>query len=351
MNIRRILIVLSSVLIFSNPGFAQPVLPGQTNSEFEALIQTARDNINKQEAVVRSLRKRYENILKRKKQLQEFIDQTNQQIKEAELQKSRPLVKTAKPMTGSLKPEISRVSEKASEKKRLLGEEKERRAQEQKTKKRNAVLEQVLRDREKAMAGALKAREEKAKKEFGDLQSRQLAEQKSRSLQRRISAKETELAIKEKNKKELQAQESARKAQESARQAQEEKDRLKAQIKKQELEIRRNSAMIKQEALAKKKEQEKEALSRKIEKQKLLAEKEKQRILSENECQKLLLLEAEKKAKHEKYVSQLEKLLNRQNCLMAETRQLEMQIQREEENLKVLEKTRQDLIDKLLKNP
>lgn len=332
MNIKKILIVSSLVLAFSGISFAQPALTGQTNSEFEVLIKTARDNINKQEAVVRSLRKRYENILKRKKQLQEFIDQTNQQIKDAELAKSKPLVKTAQPMISAAKPEISRVSEKASG-------------------KRNAVLEQVLRDQEKAMAVALKAQEEKGKKASVDLQSRQKTEQKSRSLQRQIAAKETELAIKEKKKKELQAQESNRKAQESARKVQEEKESLKAQIKKQEEEIRRNNAMIKQEALAKKKEQEKEALSRKIEKQRLLDESEKQRILSENECQRVLLLEAEKKAKHEKYVSQLEKLLSRQNCLMAETRQLEGQIQKEEENLKILEKTRQGLIDKLLKNP
>jgi hypothetical protein len=309
MNSKKILIFLSLISVLTAASFAQAALPAQSDSEIELSIQAARDNIDKQEAIVKSLRKRYENILKFKKQLQEFLDRENKRLKDAvELVKAKPQVKTASPQVSSPKREIYRPKEKAPEKARVTLRDKELQPGEQKLDERKAELERALEEQEKARAIVLKGREESRKKE-------------------------------------LQAQESER------NKALEEKKRLEEKIKQQDLDLQRSKKMLEQELLAKKRQDEKDALNKKMEKQRILAQQEEQRLKSENECQKRLLLEAEKKAKHEKYVCQLEKLLNRQNYLMAETRQLENQIQTEEESLKILEKTRQDLIDKLLEKP
>ena len=272
MNRRNILVILFLLLAFTaaslgKPVFAQPAPAGRTDPELEFLIQNARENIKKQEAIINSLRKRYESLIKRKKELQRFIAEENKKLRNAEFLKSSPERKALK------------GPEKDQERIRVSREEKE-----------------VLR-REKEIAKRM-----------------------------RIQAAA------------LSQEENAGKA-------------LEAEDKKKDLDSRHNKKSTEQAALAKKQEKEREALSKKIEKQRLLEERESQRLISEKECQKRILLEAKKKTKHEKYVSQLEKLLNKQNSLLEETHKLESKIAEEEKNLEVLEKTRQDLIKKLLEKP
>jgi len=288
MNRRNNPVILFLLLAFTaaslgKPVFAQPAPAGRTDPELEFLIQNARENIKTQEAIINSLRKRYKGLLKRKKELQKFIDEENKKLKNAELLKSgpsaKPTVKPTKPTPIPPERKALKGQEKDQEKLRVLREEKE----------------------------ALRREKEIAKR-------------------MRIQAAA------------LSQEENAGKA-------------LEAEGKKKDLDSGRNKKSTEQAALAKKQEKEREALSKKIEKQRLLEERESQRLISEKECQKRILQEAKKKAKHEKYVSQLEKLLNKQNSLLEETYRLESKIAEEEKNLEVLEKTRQDLIKKLLEKP
>jgi len=288
---KNILVILFLFLALTasssgQPVFAGPALAEQTNPEIELLIQDVRENIKKQEAIINSLRKRYESLVKRKKELQRFIDEENKKLKNAELLKSRSSAKlTVRPTPIPPEGKVLKGQEKNQEKIRVSREEKE----------------------------ALRREKEIARR--------------------------------------MRIQAAALSQEENAGKALEEKKRLEAEAKKKDSDSRRNKKSIEQAALAKKQQQEREALSKKIEKQRLLQEQENQRLISEKECHKRLLLEAEKKTKHEKYVSQLEKLLNKQNSLLEETHKLEFKIAEEEKNLEVLEKTRQDLIKKLLEKP
>jgi hypothetical protein len=392
MNKKQILAILFLSLVLAATVLVRPVLAEPTNPELEFLIVSARREINKQGAVVHSLRKRYENILKHKKALQQFIDEENKNFEEFNLAKGKSLAKPLKAAPVSQKRPVLRISGKASKKPPVLREEKERPA------------------RGKVMAAALKPEEGKKKIAPADFKDLQQAKKKEESLRLQISKQEAELLQKENKIKQLLLQEKSKKdleekkkneaariatekktkeaelknkkqeqvkflAEKKAKEqkAQEEAKNKAGAIKKQqqaELEKKKNEAarvaaekkakeqkvqegIVKKQQQAnfvKKQKKEEELLSKKLEKERLLAAQEQQRLISERECQMRLLLEADKSAKHERYVSQLGQLLNRQNFLLEETKKLESQINQEEETLKALEKTRQDLIKKLLEN-
>jgi hypothetical protein len=385
MNVKTFLVVIFFIFVFIIAGLGSPVFADWNNPEMEFLIENARVEINKQEAVIAALYRRYENTLKRKKELLQFIDQENKKIKEVEFSKSkipnkplkaapvaqkRPEVKAVPKVPLKVVPAVSKrpglkAVEKTSEKTQVLREEKEFRKQELSSGKRNSVVDEVLRQQEKTtLAVAEEQKQANIRKE---------------SLKRHIAEQEAQLREKENKIKLLLAQENAKKDLEAKKQKQvkflaeqkakeqeklrEAKDKAEAKKKQQaELEKKKKeeAARIsaeqkakeqKSEALAKQQKKERELLSKKLEKERLLAEEKEKRVIREKECQMRLLLEADKNAKHERYVNQLGQLLNRQNYLLEESRKLESQIYQEEETLKVLERTRQELIRKLLENP
>jgi hypothetical protein len=318
MNRKQASVIIFSILVFFAASLVKPVFAEQANPELEFFIENARKEISKQEAIIRTLRRRYEDILRRKKELQQFIDEENRKIEEFKLSKNKP---SAQPVKTAPVPQKRPGI-------RIPG---------QGTARRNAVQDEILRQQEKNAPVVLKPGIEKrkpgkvpeAKKKIEtEVKKKEQAEleKKNKDAERvaaQRKAKETELKIKKQEQVEFLAEQKA-------------KEEI---INKQ-----------RQAALVKKQEKEKELLSRKLEKDRLLAEEKEQRQMRERECQMKLLLEADKNAKHERYVSQLGQLLNRQNSLLEESRKLESQIQQEEENLKVLERTREELIRKILEN-
>ncbi|MCX5708725.1 MAG: hypothetical protein NTY14_07160 [Candidatus Omnitrophica bacterium] len=292
MKKKQTAVIIFSILVFFAASLGKPVFAERANPELEFLIDNARKEINKQEAIVQTLRRRYEDILKRKKALQQFIDEENKKIEELKLLRSKAVVKSIKSAPVFQKRQGIQVPKKASEESRVLREEKKIRKQKQEIARRNAVQDEILRQQEKEK----QQQAELEKKKQGQIKF--LAGQK---------AKEQKTQEEILNKK-------------------------------------------RQTALVKKQEKERELLSKKLEKERLLAGEKEQRQMRERECQMRLLLEADKNAKHERYVSQLGQLLNRQNSLLEESRKLEFQIRVEEENLKVLERTREELIRKILEN-
>jgi hypothetical protein len=449
MNKKQVLAIFFLALVFITAVSARFVLAERSNPELEFLIASARKEINKQEALVNSLRKRYEAILGRKRALQQFLDEENREIKKKELSQSKSLARPEKPKPCFKPGQDLRAKERASE---------EARAKE--SAKRKTIQDEVLRQQAKVLAASLKPEAEKKKIAPAELKDLQQAKKKEESLRLQIARQEAELLQKENKIKQLLAQENSKKILEAKKQieievkqqaeiekkkneelrlaaekkAREEakakagelkkqqqaeiekkkneelrvaaekkakEEELKAEkqeqskflaeqkareqktkeeakakaeaLKKQqqaEIEKKKNEELRlaaqkkaqeqkaqeelsnkqKQAALVKKQEKDQELLSKKLEKERLLAVQQQQRLISERECQMRLLLEADKNAKHERYVSQLGQLLNRQNFLLEETRKLESQIYREEETLKALEQTRQDLIRKLLEN-
>jgi hypothetical protein len=301
-------VIIFSILFFFAASFGKPVFAERANPELEFLIENARKDINKQEAIVHSLRKRYEDILKRKKALQQFIDQENKKIEELKLSKNKL---SAKPI------KTAPVSGKR-----------------QKTARRNELLDEILRQQEKKETRIKTAPEKqkpgkkleiKAKKQ--EPKELEKKEKEAARIAAEKKAKETELKIKKLERVESSSEQKAK------------------EQKAQEFLNKKRQA-----EQAKKQEKERELLSKKLEKERLLAEEKEQRQMRERECQMRLLLEADKNAKHERYVAQLGQLLNRQNSLLEESRKLESMIRAEEENLKVLEKTREELIRKILEN-
>jgi hypothetical protein len=338
MKRKRAWVIIFFILIFFAASLGKPVFAERANPELEFFIDNARKEISKQEAIVRTLRKRYEDILKRKKALQQFIDEENKRIDEFKLSKNKPSAKPVKTAPVCGKRQDIRITGKVSKESPVLREEKKLREQE--TARRNAVQNEILRQQEKE-ENRLKQLPQKqkpgkpveAKKKIGtEAKKKEQSELEKRNneaarVAAQKKAKETELKIKKQEQVEFLAEQKAK------------EKKAKEIIDKQ-----------RQAALVKKQEKEKELLSKKLEKERLLAEEKEQRQMRERECQMKLLLEADKNAKHERYVSQLGQLLNRQNCLLEESRKLESQIRAEEENLKVLERTREELIRKILEN-
>lgn len=72
-----------------------------------------------------------------------------------------------------------------------------------------------------------------------------------------------------------------------------------------------------------------------------------EQALQEEETQSMV----RQKKTHEQYVSELGKLLNRQNMLLEEGKKMELEMHREEENVKKLERKREETFNKLLEQP
>jgi hypothetical protein len=331
MNEKLLVATLSLALVFTATVSAGPVLNERSNAELEFLIENASKDISRQEAIVHSLSKRYGSMLKRKIAIQQFIDQENKKIEELKLSKSRSSVKPINAAPVSKKPQGLQVLQKAPKESPVLRKEKEHRKPENVIAKRDAVLEEVLKQQAKNVPPVLKSGAEKKKTSLAVTEEQKQSNIREESLKRRIAEQEVQLRKKENKIKQLLGQEKSHQGLEAK--------------KKIEIEVNK-----KQQAELKACKQEQEELSKKLEKERLLAAQQQQRLIGERECQIRLALEADKNAKHERYVSQLGQLLNRQNFLLEETKKLESQIHQEEETLKTLEKTRQDVISKLLEN-
>jgi hypothetical protein len=325
MNRKQAAVIIFFILVFFAVSLVKPVFAERPNPELEFLIDNARQEISKQEAIIRKLRRRYEDILKRKKELQQFIDEENKKIEELKLSKNKPSAKPVKTAPAPGKRQDLRITKEASKESPLLREGKK--CREQEIARRNAVQDEILRRQEKNAPAVLKPGIEKQK-------PGKVPEAKNK----------IEIETKKKEQAELE-----KKKNEAARVSAQKKSReTELKIKKQEQAEFLAGQKAKEEIIDK---QRQAAQVKKQEKEKLLAEEKEQRQMRERECQMRLLLEADKNARHERYVSQLGQLLNRQNSLLEESRKLEAQIREEEENLKVLERTREELIRKLLENP
>ncbi len=211
--------------------------------------------------------------------------------------------------------------------------EKAQQLDQEETARQGLVQEQVLKQQEKAPACAAKPKEAN-KSEKKQVEALIAAEKK---------AKEEELKKKQEQVKFLAEQ----KAQEQ---------KLKEEKKRKELDQKKEQALQKEKDqqlrdLARKKQKEEAWAMEKQEQEQLLAQQKEQLLIAERERQMKLSKEADKKAKDEKYVSDLQALLERQNSLLKESNNLELKISQEQENLKALEKNREAVLQKLLEKP
>jgi hypothetical protein len=190
------LIILISLIFIGFSFFATgPVSSGSVELEFS--IKNLRQDLAKQEDFIRALRKRYNSILKRKKELLEFIEQEQKIIKQIE----------------DARREQSKIAERPVRKEKDLSAKEEARKQAESAKK----------ERERRLS---EERQKELEKLTGPEKEKLLRSQEEETKQKLVQA---EVA---RRKKELRQKEIDRKKEEQAR-----KDKEQEEYKKQQAEI------------------------------------------------------------------------------------------------------------------
>ncbi len=297
-----------------NPGMAVSAEP--SNAELEFMVDSAREELEAQGETVKELREKYEAILKRKKEIQSFLDG----------EKRGNVLKTPKNILGTGKDKI--VERNKAQEQAIAQLEKNSQCRPKKTKrlpeKIKCPVKQKLTKKPREEMKQEAPEELAKKKEEADWQALDMKRQKElEALERKKAAQALE-----KEKIERLAE------QESARQAQEE-------LKREKLgELERQKS-------AEAKEKEQALLDKRLEQERLQSEKKENLLIAERELQLKLLLEENNKAKHDKYVSGLKALEERQNNLLKASRNLELELNQEEESLKLAEKKWAEAFQKL----
>ncbi len=320
-------IVVLLILFFwgVSPGLAVSAEP--SNAELEFMVDSAREELEAQGEAVKDLREKYEAILKRKKEIQRFIDEENRKnalpvakkLKKQALDSPGVSIETPKNILETDKNEAverNRAQERAIAQ---LEKNSQCRLLPKKTKalkkKIKCPVKQELTKKTREEMKREEPEELARKKEEADRQALDMKRPKELEALKRKKAAQ---ALEEEKIKKLAEQESARQAQE--------------ELKRKKLEE------LERQKLAAAKQKEQALLDKKLEQERLQSEEKENSLIAERERQLKLLLEANNKSKHDKYVSGLKALEERQNNLLKQSKNFELELNQEEESLKLAEK-------------
>lgn len=304
MSVKRSAIAVLLILFF---GGANPVLTVSaepSNAELEFMVENAREELAAQGEAIKKLRQKYEAILEKKKEIQSFLDEQN----------TENILKTGKD-DAALR---NRAQEQAIVQ---LEKNSQCRLLPKKTKglknKIKCPVKQGLTKKTREEIKQEEPEESARKKEEADWQ-----------------------ALDMKRQKELQALERKKAAQVL------EEEKIK-KLEEQKQELSRKKEELKRQKLAEAKQKEQARLDKKLEQERLQSEEKENSLIADRERQLKRLLEANNKAKHDKYVSSLKALEERQNNLLKASKNFELELNQEEESLNLAEKKWAEAFQKL----